>query len=116
MHPNSLVRLLAAAETAPLTQPNPTAMKLLPIGWIAIFVAMFYFMVIRPQQKRARVQADLLKALRPGDKVITTGGLIGVVVGLKDKSVSIRSADTKIEILKSAVTEITERAAAAPEA
>ena len=115
MNPSAIVSLLAAAAV-PQTQPNPTAGLLNLAAMVLFFVAMMYFVVIRPQQKRAREQADLLKALRPGDKIITSGGLIGVVVGLKDKSVSIRSADTKLEVLKSAVTEITERAAAAPEA
>jgi preprotein translocase subunit YajC len=78
-------------------------------------VVVFYFILIRPQQKKAKDHAELLKTLRPGDKVLTTGGVLGVVVGVKDKSVSIRSADTKLEVLKSAVTEITERGAGSNE-
>ena len=73
-------------------------------------VLVFYYILIRPQQKKAREHTELLKTLRPGDKVLTNGGILGVIVGVKEKSVSIRSADTKLEILKSAVTEITERA------
>ena len=115
MNPSSIEFLLAAASPA-AQQPNPTATLLNGVAMLLFFVTVMYFIVLRPQQKRAREQADLLKALRPGDKVITSGGLIGVVVGLKDKSVSIRSADTKLEVLKSAVAEITERAAATPEA
>ena len=116
MNASSIVALLAAAAPASQMQPNPTGQLLQTAGMVFFFVAVFYLFVIRPQQKRAREQANLLKGLRPGDKIITNGGLIGVVVGLKEKSVSIRSADTKLEVLKSAVTEITERAAAAPEA
>ncbi|MCL5098949.1 MAG: preprotein translocase subunit YajC [Candidatus Omnitrophica bacterium] len=83
-------------------------------GWvnfvpiILIFVV-FYLALIRPQQKKAKEHVELIKTLRPGDKVLTNGGIMGVVVGIKEKSVSIRSADTKLEVLKSAVTEITER-------
>ena len=51
----------------------------------------------------------MLKALRAGDKIVTTSGIIGVVLSIKDRSVSLRSADTKLEILKSAVAEVTER-------
>jgi len=51
----------------------------------------------------------MMKTLKPGDKVTTSGGIIGTVVSVKDKSVSIRSVDTKFEVLKSAVSEITER-------
>jgi preprotein translocase subunit YajC len=69
-----------------------------------------YFVMIRPQQKKAKEHEALLKALKVGDKVVTSGGILAVVVSVKDKSVSVRSADTKLEVLKSAVTEITERA------
>ncbi|MBI2926096.1 MAG: preprotein translocase subunit YajC [Verrucomicrobia bacterium] len=57
----------------------------------------------------------MLKNLKPGDKVLTSSGILGIVVSIKDKSVSIRSADTKLEILKSAVAEITERASGSSE-
>ena len=85
------------------------------LGMFAILGVMFYFVLIRPQQKKSREHADLMKALRPGDKVLTTGGILGVVISVKEKSVSIRSADTKLEVLKSAVSEIMERAASSAE-
>jgi preprotein translocase subunit YajC len=53
----------------------------------------------------------MVKTLKPGDKVLTSGGVLGVVVSVKERSVSIRSAETKLEIVKSAVTEVVERAA-----
>jgi len=68
-----------------------------------------WLMLFRPQQKRAKELAAMLKTLRPGDKIVTSSGIVGVVLSLKDKTVSIRSNDAKIEILKSAVTEVTER-------
>lgn len=74
----------------------------------ALFV-IGYFLLIRPQSKRAKEQAALLKTVKPGDKVVTSSGIVGVVVALKDKTVSLRSADTKMEVLKSAIAEITER-------
>jgi len=55
------------------------------------------------------------KTIKPGDKILTSGGIIGVVVAVKEKSLSIRSADAKMEILKSAVTDITERSSGAAE-
>jgi preprotein translocase subunit YajC len=55
------------------------------------------------------------KNIKPGDKILTSGGIVGVVVGVKEKSLSIRSADAKLEILKSAVTDITERSSGAAE-
>ena len=53
----------------------------------------------------------MLKSLKPKDKVVTSGGVMGIVVSVQEKTVTIRSADTKLEVLKSAVSEITERAA-----
>lgn len=52
----------------------------------AIF-AIFYFMIIRPQQKRAKVREKLLSAIEKGDKVITSGGMHGTIAGIEDKIV-----------------------------
>ena len=69
----------------------------------------FYFILIRPQSKKAKEHAEMLKTVRPGDKIITSGGVVGVVVSVKEKTLSIRSADSKFEITKAAITEISER-------
>ncbi len=84
----------------------PWVMQLFPF-FILIFV--FYFLLIRPQQRKAKEHQKLMEGLRKGDKVVTSSGILGTVVGVQEKTVSIRSADTKLEILKSAVSEITER-------
>ena len=81
-----------------------------------IFMALaMYLLMFRPQQKKAREHAELLKTITNGDRIVTSGGILGVVVGIKDKSVSIRSADTKLEVLKSSIAEILERSSAAPQ-
>jgi len=92
------------------TQPNPKGQMMQTVGMFLFMGIIFYFLLIRPQQKKAREHAQLLKTIATGDKVVTSSGIIGTVVSLKDKSISIRSSDTKLEILKSAVQEITERA------
>ncbi len=76
---------------------------------LALLVVVFYFALIRPQQKKAKDHANLLKAIRPGDKIVTSSGIVAVVVTVKEKTLSIRSADAKLEITKSAVAEIVER-------
>jgi preprotein translocase subunit YajC len=76
---------------------------------LVLLVVVFYFALIRPQQKKAKDHAELLKAVRPGDKIVTTGGVVGVIVSVKEKTLSVRSADSKFEIIKSAIAEITER-------
>ena len=93
----------------PGTQADPRGQMLNMVGMLLLMVFIFYFLIIRPQRVRSRQQETLLKSIKPGDKVVTASGIMGTVVAVKEKSVSIRSADTKLEILKSAVSEITER-------
>ena len=93
----------------PGTQPNPTGQLFQMLGMVVFFIVVMYFIMIRPQQKKAREHDQLLKSLKPKDKIVTSGGVVGIVVSVGERSVTIRSADTKLEVLKSAVTEITER-------
>jgi len=101
--------LLAMGSTPQGAQQNPTAQMLQMLGTILFFFVVMYFLMIRPQQRKARDHASLLKTLKAGDRVVTSGGVLGVVVSVKDKTVSIRSADTKLEVVKTAVSEIIER-------
>jgi preprotein translocase subunit YajC len=109
----SLIGIKAFLASAPAAQPgttvNPTAQMLQTLALFGVMGLTFYFVLIRPQQKKSREHAELLKTLKPGDKIVTSGGVVGVVVSVKDKTVSIRSADTKLEVLKSAVSEVSER-------
>ncbi len=81
-----------------------------------LLVVVFYFALLRPQQKKQKQQAELLKAVRSGDRILTNSGIIATVITVKDKSLTIRSADAKFEITKSAVAEITERSGESSEA
>ena len=103
---DTLKPLLAQAQQ---TAPNPTGEMIKLVLMVAIFGVMMYFLMIRPQQTKAREHDSLMKGLKAGDKVVTTSGIIGVVLSIRDKSVSLRSADTKLEVLKSAIAEVTER-------
>jgi preprotein translocase subunit YajC len=99
------------ALIAQATQPNPTGETIKMVAMLAMMGFLFYFMAIRPQRARAKQLEALIKSLKAGDRVVTSSGIIGVVVAVRDKSVSLRSADAKLEVLKSAVSEITEREA-----
>jgi preprotein translocase subunit YajC len=103
--------LAMAQQPAPGERPNQTGQMLSMLLTLAFFMVVMWLLMIRPQQKKAKEHAALLKTLKAGDKVVTSGGIMGVVVSVKDRTVALRSADTKIEVLKSAVTEIVERAA-----
>jgi preprotein translocase subunit YajC len=105
----TVVSSLLAAALPPGTQPNPTGSLLQMLGMVFFFIVVMYFIMIRPQQKKAREHDQLLKSLKPKDKIVTSGGVVGIVVSVGERSVTIRSADTKLEVLKSAVAEITER-------
>lgn len=76
---------------------------------IAIMFVMLYFVLLRPQQKKAKQQETMLKTIKSGDKIVTSSGIVGVVISVKEKTLSIRSADAKFEITKGSVAEITER-------
>ena len=112
MHLNCLNVLLADAATAPATTsaPVPQGNLMMQLAPMVLLVVVFYFILIRPQQQRSKQQAKLLSALKAGDKVVTSSGIVGVVITVKEKSsppsVSIRSADAKFEITKASITEI----------
>lgn len=75
----------------------------------AIF-AIFYFMIIRPQQKRAKEREAMISAVQKGDKVVTSGGMHGVVEGVEEKTVLVKIADNvKVKIDKSAIGNVTNR-------
>ena len=72
----------------------------------AIF-AIFYFMIIRPQQKRAKEREKLLENIQKGDKVVTNGGLHGVIAGIDEKTVLLQVGDNvKLKFERSAITSV----------
>jgi preprotein translocase subunit YajC len=69
-----------------------------------LIFGVFYLLLIRPQQKKQRQLQATIAELKAGDKVVTTGGVIGVIIAVRDTSFLIRSADKSIlEIARSAV-------------
>lgn len=105
----NLGNFLLAMAPPPGTQPDPKGEMIKLVGMLGLMAVMFYFVAMRPQQKRAKEHAALLKAVKAGDKITTTSGILGVVLSVKEKTVTIRSADAKFEITKAAIAEITER-------
>jgi preprotein translocase subunit YajC len=106
MHMNCFAVILAQAAPTTTTTTAPQSSLVMQLAPMVLIGIVFYFLLIRPQQQRAKVQKKLLEALKAGDKVATASGIIGTVITVKDRTVSLRSADAKFEILKSAVTEI----------
>ena len=82
-------------------QPSPI-MSMMPIFLIFII---FYFLLIKPQQKKQREHQDMVKELKKNDEVVTNGGIHGTVVNVKDNTIVLRIDDNcKIEVQKNSVT------------
>ena len=74
---------------------------------IVLIMGVFYLLLIRPQQKRQRQLQDTIATLKAGDRVITNGGIIGVITRVKETSFEIRSADKSIlEISRTAIAAV----------
>lgn len=106
MFVDKLTILLAMAPTQQGADQPPGWVHLMPL-LVMIFV--FYFILIRPQAKQAKQQEQMRGGLQKGDKVVTNGGVVGVVLAVKERTISLRSDDTKLEVLKSAVTSVTDK-------
>lgn len=82
-------------------QPNPWLQILPPF---LFFIGVMYFMVIRPARTRQKKTQAMLQALKPGDRVVTTGGLLGTIVAVREDLVQIRIADNvRVDVTKAAV-------------
>jgi preprotein translocase subunit YajC len=81
----------------------------------ALIIGIFYFLILRPQQKRQKERQKLLEAVKKGDKVVTAGGLHGTVAGLDDKTVLLQVADNvKMKYERSAIATILREGEVAP--
>lgn len=94
---------LPLAQVAATEQPNP----LLSFAPLIFIFVIFYFLLIRPQQKRQQELAKTTENLKKGDRVVTAGGIIGTVTSIQSDYVVIKVGDndsTKMEVLKSAIS------------
>ena len=73
------------------------------LPWVLIF-GVFYVLIILPQRRRQRELQDTIAQLKAGDRIVTTGGIIGTITAVREKSLLLRSADKSIlEVSRSAV-------------
>ncbi len=80
-----------------------------PLFFMMLIFGVFYFLLIRPNQKRERTRRDMLSSLSKGNQVVTNGGICGTIVGLNDKTVVLKVSDdpvTKIEFLRASVSQV----------
>ena len=80
---------------------------------ILVFLIM-YFLIMRPQQKKMRLHREMIAALKKGDTVITQGGIIGKVVGVRDEEVEVEIAQgVRIRVVRATIAQVVNRAAPA---
>ena len=100
----STILFLAQQQAGQAQSGGLWYMQLLPFAFIFII---FYFLLIRPQQKRQKEHQKLLSDLKTGDKVITTSGIHGLIANVKDTTFLVKIADNvKIEVDKNAIASV----------
>ena len=91
----------AALTLLAQAQPSSGIMAFLPL---VVIMVIFYVLLILPAQRRQKKSAEMVSALKTGDKVITNGGIYGTIVGLEGEAVQLRIADqVKIKVARSAI-------------
>src|SRR3989337_104986 len=82
-----------------------------------LIIGIMYFLMIRPQQKRLKEHRDMVAAIRRGDTIVTSGGIIGKVTKVDDQELQVEIADgVKVKLLRSTISEVRGKGEAAPAA
>jgi preprotein translocase subunit YajC len=98
------------AQAAPGPEQPPMLFQFMPLIIIAV---LFYFLLIRPQQKKQKEHEKLVAGVKTGDKVVTAGGIHGIVANLKETTILLKVADNvKIEVDKNSITSVSKTEAA----
>ncbi len=88
-------------------QPQPQVPAILQMAPMFLVFIIFYFLLIRPQQKKEKARLNLLKNIKKNDTVVTSAGIHAVVLNVKDKTVTLRIDDNvKIEVDRDAISRI----------
>lgn len=103
---NGMMVLLAqAGSAAPAQQQQPGGM--FNFGFMVIIFVLFYVMLIRPQRRREKERKAMINAVKSGDRVLLTGGLIGTISTVKEKTLTIKLAENvKVEAVRSAIAQV----------
>ncbi len=95
--------------------PGGRSAQLLQIAPIILMVVLFYFMLIRPQQKRAKEHQVMLGNLKRGDNVVLSSGMLGKIVRVEDKEVGVEIAQgVTVKVVKGMITEVRAKGEPAP--
>ena len=89
--------------------------QIMQIAPIVLMVVLFYFMLIRPQQKRAKEHQAMLGNLKRGDNVVLSSGILGKIVRVEDKEVGVEIAQgVTVKVVKGMITEVRAKGEPAP--
>ena len=104
---------LLAQATAPAGTPAPPQPSLIGSLMPLLFIGViFYFLLIRPQQKRQKEHRALIAALKTGDQVVTAAGIHGIVANVKETTVVLKIAENvKIEVDRDAIARVAKKPA-----
>jgi preprotein translocase subunit YajC len=95
--------------------PGGLSAQLMQIAPILLMVVLFYFMLIRPQQKRAKEHQVMLSNLKRGDNVVLSSGMLGKIVRVEDKEVGVEIAQgVTVKVVKGMITEVRAKGEPAP--
>lgn len=98
-----------AQDNVPVGDPAQPGSALPSIMMLVAFIAVMYFIIYRPAQKREKQRREMLSSLSKGDQVITTGGIYGTIVGLDEKSVVLRVSEdesVKMKFARAAIHQV----------
>jgi preprotein translocase subunit YajC len=102
---NALLNLAMAPPPGGEGQSQQSPMFML--GWIILMVGIFYFLMIRPQQRKEKERRAMISAVKSGDRILFGGGILGLVSNVKEKTLVVKIADgVKIEVARHAVTQV----------
>jgi preprotein translocase subunit YajC len=107
---NGLISIASLLGQCDQQQGEGGSSGLLGLWPIVLIFVIFYFLLIRPQQKKQKDHQKMLESIKKGDRVVTSGGVYGTVIGVKDNVVVLKIAeDVKVEFSKAAISAIVER-------
>ena len=106
-----MIHLPIAAMMAPSGGQSGGALFIFLIQIVA-FIAIFYFILIRPQRQQQKKHEALLQSLKKGDEIVTSGGIVGEIVHVKDNLLTIRSGEAKLVVERERVAKVTPKAGA----
>ena len=93
------------AMMAPSGQQGGSAITIFVLQ-IAAFIAIFYFILIRPQRQQQKKHEEMLKQVKRGDEIVTAGGIVGEVVHVKDDRVTVKSGESRVVIERDRIAKV----------